>query len=391
MHDPISRRRARSLLAILALIAVGCGPAPAMDARAQAIPVQRPASAIPDARFVDWMDALSGPGGYFDTDNLISNESSYLHVMGALDRLGVSGGAYIGVGPDQNFSYIAQIRPELAFIVDIRRDNLVQHLMFKAMFELAPTRVEFLALLYGLSPPAQPETYAERPVEDVLAWVDGAPRSSEAAETAMEQVSERVAALGVTLTDADQETLERFHTAFIDAGLDLRFQSHGRAPRFYYPDHRALLLERDLDGRQVSYVSTEARYGVVRALQLANRVVPVVGDLAGTHALPAVEAAVRDAGLTVQAFYTSNVEFYLWQASTFDRYARIVADLPISESSVLIRSHFGGGFRAPHPQSVPGYYSTQLLQRIEDFRSVVADGGFLGYGDLVTRDALPLR
>ena len=33
--------------------------------------------------------------------------------LGALDRLQVKGGAYIGVGPDQNFSYIARIRPKL--------------------------------------------------------------------------------------------------------------------------------------------------------------------------------------------------------------------------------------------------------------------------------------
>ena len=33
-----------------------------------------------------------------------------------------AGGVYIGVGPEQNFTYIAA-RPEMAFIVDIRREN----------------------------------------------------------------------------------------------------------------------------------------------------------------------------------------------------------------------------------------------------------------------------
>ena len=54
----------------------------------------------------------------------------------------LTGGAYIGVGPDQNFSYIAQVRPDIAFIVDIRRDNLLLHLLFKALFSLSDTRVE---------------------------------------------------------------------------------------------------------------------------------------------------------------------------------------------------------------------------------------------------------
>src|SRR3954451_3361013 len=80
------------------------------------------------------VEQLSEEGGEFDTDNLISNERSYLEVMPALKAAGVSGGAYIGVGPDQNFSYIAQLRPSIAFIIDIRRDNLLLHLLFKSLF-----------------------------------------------------------------------------------------------------------------------------------------------------------------------------------------------------------------------------------------------------------------
>ena len=60
--------------------------------------------------------------------------------MGELRERGISGGVYIGVGPDQNFSYIAHVRPSVAVIVDIRRDNLLLHLLFKALFESAPSR-----------------------------------------------------------------------------------------------------------------------------------------------------------------------------------------------------------------------------------------------------------
>src|SRR5262245_52962726 len=68
--------------------------------------------------------------GSFDTDNLISNERDYLRVIPALVAGRVVGGVYLGVGPDQNFSYIARIRPTRAYIVDIRRDNLLLHLLF---------------------------------------------------------------------------------------------------------------------------------------------------------------------------------------------------------------------------------------------------------------------
>src|SRR5262245_29283484 len=75
--------------------------------------------------FAGQIASLSEPAGYFDTDNLISNERSYLEVLPDLKKLGVKGGAYIGVGPDQNFSYIAAVRPDIAFIVDVRRDNML--------------------------------------------------------------------------------------------------------------------------------------------------------------------------------------------------------------------------------------------------------------------------
>src|SRR4030095_7180976 len=115
---------------------------------------------------------ISEPGGYFDSDNLISNESSYLHVLGGMRRLGVAGGAYIGVGPDQNFSYIGQIRPHVAFIIDIRRDNLLQHLMFKALFEMARNRVEYLALLTGRAVPNDVAKWNRRSVNDIVEFIE---------------------------------------------------------------------------------------------------------------------------------------------------------------------------------------------------------------------------
>ena len=105
--------------------------------------------------FASQIAALSERAGYFDTDNLISNERSYLQVLPDLRRAGFQGGAYVGVGPDQNFSYIAAARPSIAFILDVRRDNLLLHLLFKSLFQLARSRVEYLALLLGRPvPPA---------------------------------------------------------------------------------------------------------------------------------------------------------------------------------------------------------------------------------------------
>src|SRR5690349_737909 len=95
--------------------------------------------------FAGLVARLSEPAGYFDTDNLISNERSYLHVVPDLRALaGRKRSVYLGVGPDQNFSYIAHLRPSLAILIDIRRDNLLLHLLFKAIFAESRTRVEYL-------------------------------------------------------------------------------------------------------------------------------------------------------------------------------------------------------------------------------------------------------
>jgi hypothetical protein len=150
-------------------MATGC------DAGSTANPdvVQRPLEAIDDSTFAGLVERVSEEGGFFDTDNLISNESGYLKVMGALEDSGLRGGGYVGVGPDQNFSYIAVLRPEIAFITDVRRDNMLHHLLLKALMERAATRVEFLAGLHGRSPPVDPLAWRSRPIDDIAVWIDG--------------------------------------------------------------------------------------------------------------------------------------------------------------------------------------------------------------------------
>lgn len=130
--------------------------------------------------FASQIASLSEPAGYFDTDNLISNERSYLQVLQDLRRRNVRGGAYVGVGPDQNFSYIAEVRPSIAFIVDVRRDNLLLHLLFKALFELSRTRVEYLAQLTGRPAPSELDGWRAAPIDRLVEYVDTAPATAAA-------------------------------------------------------------------------------------------------------------------------------------------------------------------------------------------------------------------
>ncbi len=320
-------------------------------------------AATPTA-FAALSDQLSEPDGDFDTDNLISNESSYLHVMPALEQGGVAGGVYIGVGPDQNFSYIARIRPTSAFIIDIRRDNLLLHLLFKAIFAASRNRTEFLSLLTGRAAPDRLDTWRDANIEKIAIYFDEAkPMAAPALAASVAHLHELIRKTGMTLSDRDIATIDRFHGQFIRAGLRLQFQSTGRAAREYYPTYRDLLLETDRRGRQLCYLASEDDFQFVKGLEARDQIVPVVGNLAGPHALAAIGQEVARRGEKVSAFYISNIENYLFRDGSFQRYMDNVKKLPRTDKSVVIRSIFGG---YSLPESVPGYYSTQAVQTINE-------------------------
>lgn len=338
---------------------------------------------------------LSEPGGFFDSDNLVSNETSYLHVVPALRALHVKGGAYLGVGPEQNFSYLAEIQPDIALLIDIRRDNLLLHLLFKAMFETAEHRIQYLCLLYGRPMPPDPARWTTRALEELLLYLEFTPGDSVGYPATHASLMERVAGYGIPLTDLDRQTLRRFHDEFASAGLNLRYTSLGRPARPGYPSQRDLYAATDLDGQQVSYLSSEERFRRVRDLEVQNRIVPVVGDLSGPIAMHSIAGYLRETGLTVSAFYVSNVEMYLFRQGTFPRYADNVRALPSAPGSVIMRSSFGRGWRGaestPAPQPLPGHLSVQLMQTFASFLELTARPDSVGYRDILTNSAVDLR
>ena len=328
-----------------------------------------------DSGFAATVARLSEPGGYFDTDNLISNEASYLHAVGALRDPALRGGVYIGVGPDQNFSYIAHLEPRRALIVDIRRDNMLLHLLFKSLFELARDRREYLLLLFGRPPPGPQGNVTE--LAAMLDVLDALPPTPETIARSRRLTDSAIVGFGVPLSDDDRATIDRFHRIFIEAGPGLRFTSFGRAPRAIYPTYRELLLERDLEGRPASYLASAEAFRVVRDLQRHDRVIPVVGDFGGAHALRAVADYLRERGEEVSAFYTSNVEFYLFRDGSFQRFVENASTLPRRPQAVVVRSVF----RGPAPR-VAGYYSAQLVQPLES----LTNRRFTSYWELVMSD-----
>jgi len=319
--------------------------------------------------------ALSEPPGYFDTDNLISNERSYLDVVAELKKRGVRGGAYVGVGPDQNFSYIAAIRPDVVFIVDVRRDNLLLHLLFKSLFALARTRVEYLALLLGRPVPANIEAWRSAPLDRVIAHVDASGLDPRAIAALRGRVDAAISATGVPVSREDFATIDRFHRRFIEAGVDLRFQSTGRPPQSHYPTYRELLLATGDSGERANYLGSEDAFQYLKMLQQRDLIVPVVGDLSGPRALTAIAATLRQRGQRLSAFYASNVEFYLFGDGRFDRFVKNLGAMPRAENGVIIRSVFG--------RYAGGGYSSSHLQSLDGLVDGFARGQFRTYGSLV--------
>ena len=311
---------------------------------------------------------LSEPSGAFDADNLVSNERSYLEIAPALAARRREGGAYIGVGPDQNFSYIARVRPSVAYVIDIRRDNLLLHLLFKALFAQARTRAEYLCFLTGRPVPYGTERWRSAGVDELVAYVDQSTPWPEGVDALRRRLDQTIAGFGVPLSRVDLDTIARFHRTFITEGLDLVFSSHGHAGRRYfpasrYPTLRELLTARDADGRQWSYLASEDDFQFVKALQARDAMIPVVGDVSGPHALKAIGAAVAARGERVSAFYVSNVETYLESDSAVSRFIDNLSRLPRDEGSVMIRSVFSGGS------------STTLVQPIDQTLAKASQGG----------------
>ena len=302
------------------------------------------------------IERLSEEGGDFDTDNLISNERSYLDVVPALRTSGVTGGAYIGVGPDQNFSYIAQIRPEIAFIIDVRRDNLLLHLLFKALFAEARNRTEYLSLLTGRPVPAPLEAWRDETLDRIVAYIDRTAMDSAGFARLHRRLRRDMGGFGLPLSQADFSTIERFHAAFASAGLSLKFESRGRAPRAVYPTLRDLLLATDSSRRSWNFLAAEGDFQFVRSLENPDLIVPVVGDLGGTHALRTIADLMTERGDHLSAFYISNVETYLY-GGKYSQFVDNLRRLPRDARSVIIRSIFHASISTSELQTASAFLS----------------------------------
>lgn len=357
---------------------------PTSRPRGEALPER-----LDDRTFWMLVTEFSEPGGTFRSDNLVSNETVFQYVIPTLQQTLKPVSAYIGVGPDQNFTYIAALEPRIAFIVDVRRQNMMLHLMYKALIEMSPTRAEFLARLFSRPPPAH--LTASDSADALFAAfhrVDPDPVAFERTRTDVHDWLQR--RHGFSLSRADLAGIDYVFRAFYSAGPDLRY-SYGRGAGWQpFPTYRDLMVADDGQGVQRGYLASEELYGTLRDLHERNLIVPLVGDFGGPKALRSVARYLEVHHATVSVFYTSNVEQYLFRpADAWQRFYDNVSAMPITGQSTFIRAFFnnqGRMMRIPDPQRgmLPaGPRSQTLLNPISVLLGAYNEGHISSYYDVI--------
>jgi hypothetical protein len=328
------------LLAVVLFLA-GFSGLGAAERQATGAPLSLPVQ-LTDQQFWRLSSEMSEPDGFFRSENLVSNEHTFQYVIPALKRRVKPGGVYLGVAPDQNFTYIVATEPRLAFIVDIRRGNLLQHLMYKALIELSADRADFISRLFSKARPMG--LGAASSVTDLFAAYADVPTSEDLYRQNVRAIRERlVKRHAFPLSAEDLKALESIYFAFFWEGPGLRYSMSmggggGRGGGNRFPTYQELMVQTDLQGVPQGYLATEAHFRALKFMQERNLIVPVVGNFAGPKALKAVGRYVRERRGTITTFYVSNVEQYLFQDGLFEAFARNVATLPTDASSTFVRS-----------------------------------------------------
>jgi hypothetical protein len=306
---------------------------------------------LTDKEFWSLTQQLSEPNGYFvsrsgSPDNLLSNEMQISTVAAELTRDVPQGGVYLGVGPEQNFTYIVAMKPRIAFVTDIRRGNLDLHLVYKALFEMSPNRGEFVARLFSRKPATLPRTAGARQL--MAAYENAAPVDETTFTANLKAITDLLATKhGFALSADDRTNIEHVYRAFYQFGPEINYTSSINGGYGRFNTYANIMSSVDRSGQERGYLANEDNFAAVKTMESKNLIVPIVGDFAGPKALRAVGNWVRTHGATVSAFYVSNVEQYLEQNGKWNAFCANVAALPLDKSSVFIRpNRFGSSFNS---------------------------------------------
>jgi hypothetical protein len=359
-----------TLLFTWVFLLCGCGPPPPVPVP-ETLPVR-----LSNQEFWNMVVDFSEDGGSFPSENFLSNESGYQRVIPALLKTVTPGGVYIGVGPEQNFTYIAALRPKIAFIVDIRRQNMLEHLFYKALMETSAGRAEFLSRLFGR--PALTTLPTDATSEELFRACDTSSPNRGFFEANVAHILEYLKnEKELKLSREDEAGIRHVAQAFFRSGSRLTYAFiGGNGDSRKMPSYADLMTERDGVGRNWNFLAGEDQFRAIQAMEKNNLIVPLVGDFAGDKAIRSVARYVQEHGSRVRAFYTSNVEQYLFQDNkNWKRFYDNVLVLPTDSTSSFIQYVLES--RAYDRQE------TSLISRMDRTKNAYRGGSLQNYYDLV--------
>src|SRR5262249_45528806 len=223
---------------------------------------------LTDKQFWSLSRDLSEEDGFFRSDNLLSNETSFQYIIPELLKTAKQGRIYMGVGPEQNFTYIAALKPVMAIIVDIRHGNLDVQLMYKALFELSKDRAEFVSRLFSKKRPDG--LSAQSSARELFETYLGAERSRDLFDSNLKAIVDHLKTKhGFPLSAGDVEGIEWALSNYYRYGPSINYNSSaaGAAPEivgatgfgggrnggFGAGTYAGLMMAGDGDGEHRSY------------------------------------------------------------------------------------------------------------------------------------------
>jgi len=364
-------------------VSVSIGCALFIAALLLSVPSYQAADTLPreisDDAFWKMVSDYSEDSGSFRFEYM-SNELQFQYVIPRLKENRKPGGVYLGVGPEQNFTYIAVLQPKIAFICDIRRQNMVEHLVYKAVFEMSSDRVDFLTRLFSRKPAAglNEKSTAKQLFQ---AFRTASPDPDIYRENLQAIKNRLLKDHRFQLTRTDQESIDFIYKIFFDT--ENVFGYSGSIFGGFGATYAELMTATDEQGQARSYLATEENFQIVRDLERRNLIIPVVGDFAGPKTLRSIGRYLKDHGATLSAFYTSNVEQYLFeQGDDWKHFLTNVAAFPLDASSAFIRSsHYSFG-EQPRRQFNRGRF-IQLLSPMMEVVRAYNSGQLVSYEDLI--------
>src|SRR5262249_8546329 len=145
---------------------------------------------------------------------------------------------------EQNFTYIAALKPKIAFILDIRRQNMIEHLMYKALFEISTDRADFLSRL--LSRPRPPDLGKDSSAVVLFNAFSDVPTDQGMYQQTLSAIKQKLSMEhGFSLTPDDENSITKILTAFYIGGPNLTYSGPRPPTRTILPTYEELMTDSD--------------------------------------------------------------------------------------------------------------------------------------------------